>query len=112
MSLSITDEHPHDTAEFRKILSPIASKSKIVYGDGAHDSRSNFNFLHSGGIDAVILLRENSSTLSRGSPYRAKIVRRIRNIGRDQWKREVNYPKCKWQLNIPKNGKIKFPTCI
>jgi len=34
--------------------------------------------LHSRGIDAVILPRENSSTLSRGSPYRAKIVRRTR----------------------------------
>ncbi|PSO07680.1 hypothetical protein B9Q04_09595 [Candidatus Marsarchaeota G2 archaeon BE_D] len=28
----------HDTTEFRKILSPIANKSKIVYGDGAYDS--------------------------------------------------------------------------
>ena len=66
------------TTEFRKILSPIASKSKIFCGKGAYDSGSNFNFLHSRGIDAVILPRENSSTLSRGSPYRAKIVRRTR----------------------------------
>ena len=79
MSLSITDEHSHDTTEFRKVFNLIPSKSKIVYGKGAYDSRSNFNFLHSRGIDAVILPRENSSTLSRGSPYRAKIVRRMRN---------------------------------
>ena len=78
-SLSITDEHSHDTTEFRKVFNLIPSKSKIVYGKGAYDSRSNFNFLHSRGIDAVILPRENSSTLSRGSPYRAKIVRRMRN---------------------------------
>jgi hypothetical protein len=102
VSLLITDEHPHYTTEFRKILSPIASKSKIAYGDGAYDSRSNFNFLHSRGIDAVILPRENSSTLSRGSPYRAKIVRRIRNIGRDQWKNVFNHKKDGgWRYSSP-----------
>jgi hypothetical protein len=79
VSLSITDEHSHDTTESRKILNPIASKSKIFCGKGSYDSRSNFNFLHSRGIDAVILPRERSSTLSRGSPYRVEIARRMRN---------------------------------
>jgi hypothetical protein len=99
VSLSITDEHSHDNREFRKVFNPIANKSKIVYGDGAYDSKSNFNFLHSRGIEAVIPPRENSSTLSRGSPYRAKIVRRIRNIGRDEWKKEVNYSEG-WRVEI------------
>jgi hypothetical protein len=39
------------------------------------------SFLHAKGIEAIIPPRENSSTLSRGSPDRAKTVRRIRRTG-------------------------------
>ncbi|MCL4412101.1 MAG: IS5/IS1182 family transposase, partial [Candidatus Thermoplasmatota archaeon] len=62
-------------------------------------SRSNFNFLHNREIEAVIPPRENSSTLSRGSPYRAKTVRRIRRTGLDAWKKEVDYGK-RWRVEI------------
>ncbi len=99
VSLSITDERSHDNREFRKVLNPIADKVKMVYGDGAYDSRSNFNFLHNREIEAVIPPRENSSTLSRGSPYRAKTVRRIRRAGLDEWKKEVDYGK-RWRVEI------------
>ena len=99
VSLSITDERSHDNREFRKVLNPIADKVKMVYGDGAYDSRSNFNFLHNREIEAVIPPRENSSTLSRGSPYRAKTVRRIRRTGLDAWKKEVDYGK-RWRVEI------------
>jgi len=50
------------------VLNLISDKLKMVYGDGAYDSRSNFNFLHNKGIEAVIPPRGNSSTFSRGSP--------------------------------------------
>ena len=99
VSLSITDEHSHDSREFRKILSPIADKVKMVYWDGAYDSRGNFNFLYSKGIEAVIPPRENSSTLPRGSPYMAMIVRSIRKEGIEEWKREMNYGK-RWSVEI------------
>ncbi|MGC9293850.1 MAG: transposase, partial [Thermoplasmata archaeon] len=58
-----------------------------------------FNSLHSKGIEAVIPPRENSSTLSRDSPYRAKIVRSIRKEGIEEWKREVHYGK-RWSVEI------------
>ena len=99
VSFSITDEHSHDSREFRKILSPIADKVKMVYWDGAYDSRGNFNFLYSKGIEAVIPPRENSSTLPRGSPYMAMIVRSIRKEGIEEWKREMNYGK-RWSVEI------------
>ena len=99
VSLTITSEHSHDTREFRKLLHPIVGKAKIVYGDGAYDSRSNFNYLFNKGIDAAILPRENSSTLSRGSPSRAKVVRTIRKIGLESWKEMVQYGK-RWRVEI------------
>ena len=98
VSLSITDERSHENREFRKVLNPIADKVKMVYGDLLR-SRSNFNFLHNREIEAVIPPRENSSILSRGSPYRAKTVRRIRRAGLDEWKKEVDYGK-RWKVEI------------
>ena len=99
VSLTITKENTHDTKEFRKLLNPIVWKARIVYGDGAYDSRSNFNFLHSNGIEAVIPPRENSSSLSRGSPSRANVVRKIKKIGMESWKRSVQYGK-RWRVEI------------
>ncbi len=42
VSLLITDEHSYDNREFEKVLNPIANRVKMVYGDEAYDSRSNF----------------------------------------------------------------------
>lgn len=85
--------------EFRKLLHLIADKVKIVYGDGGYDSRSNFNYLFKKGIDAAILPRKSSSTLSRGSPSRAKVVRTIKKMGLESWKEMVQYGK-RWRVEI------------
>ena len=100
VSLTITDLHTPDTKEFRKLLYPVLGRASSVYGDGGYDSRKNFQYLSNKGIVAVIPTRSNSRSLSRGgSPARGRVVRRIRKIGLDAWKKEVQYGK-RWRVEI------------
>jgi len=43
------------------------------------------------GITSAIKVRENSSTLARGSPYRAKCVRERKELGYDAWRDKYQY---------------------
>ena len=97
VSLTITDLYTPDTKEFRKLLYPVVGKTSQVYGDGAYDSRKNFQYLFNKGIVAVIPTRRNSRSLSRsGGPARGKVVRAIKKLGLEGWKKEVQYGK-RWE---------------
>lgn len=67
-----------------------------VYADRAYDSSDIFN-----------LLRNNFSTLSRGSPLRGKTARAIRNMEEDHWKRVHEYVK-RWTMEIYFSGLRRF----
>ena len=99
VSLTITDEHSSDSSQFMNVIDPIASRTGRIYCDGAYDSRYNFNYIHDNNIEAVILPGKNAATMARGSPYRAKVVRRIRKIGMESWKNSVEYGK-RWRVEI------------
>jgi len=96
LALEITDEKTGDG----KMLKPLVKKAKKnignkkikrVYGDGAYDSRENFNYLNSEGIEPVIKTRKNASTKARGSSARAKCVRERKKIGYEGWKDKYRY---------------------
>ena len=88
VAVEITDERVGDGRMLEKLVEGAwmnrGRKPSKVTGDGAYDSRKNFNYLSGKGIEAVI--RRNSSTRSRGSPARAKVVREIRRDGYDSWR--------------------------
>jgi len=68
-------------------------KIKATYADGAYDSKENFNYLDSEGIEPIIKIRSNASTKARGSPARAKRVREVKEIGYERWKDKYKYGK-------------------
>ncbi|PMP91640.1 MAG: IS5/IS1182 family transposase, partial [Caldisphaera sp.] len=43
--------------------------------------------------------RKNATTRSRGSPARARLVREIKRIGEEEWRKAVNYGK-RWLIEI------------
>ena len=45
-----------------------------IYGDGAYDSRANFNLLASNGIDPAIKVRKNASRKAKGCYARKQAV--------------------------------------
>ena len=61
-----------------------------VYGDGAYDSRANFNLLASDGIDPVIKVRKNASRKARGS-YARKTSVIAQQTDLEAWKEEKHY---------------------
>jgi hypothetical protein len=100
VSLTITDQNTADIKEFRKLIYPVLGRVSSLYGDGAYDSRKNFQYLSNRGVQAVIPPRSNSRSLSRsGGPARGRVVRRIKKIGLDAWKKEVQYGK-RWRVEI------------
>jgi len=99
VSLSITDEKIHDSQEFKKLIDPVLEKTKAVYGDKGYDSKEIYNYLSENGIEAIIPPKKNATTRSRGSPARARLVREIKRIGEEEWKKAVNYGK-RWLIEI------------
>ncbi|MCL4412292.1 MAG: transposase [Candidatus Thermoplasmatota archaeon] len=100
VSLTITDLYTPDIKEFRKVLQPVIGRAFSVYRDRGYESRRNFEYLSNKGIDAIIPTRRNARSLSRsGGPARGRVVRRIKKIGLDEWKKEVQYDK-RWRVEI------------
>ena len=63
--------------EFKPLVEKAAERGRVtkVYADTAYDSRADFNLLYSLNAEAVIKPRRNSSSNTRGSYLRAKVVR-------------------------------------
>ena len=96
LALEVTDESIGDNRKFNEILEQAEknagpSKIKQVLADGAYDSKDIFNLLSKKQIKAGIKIRKNASTIARGSPYRAKCVRELKNIGYNAWKYKYQY---------------------
>ena len=97
VSIEITDESVGDG----KMLSSLVEKAEKNKGirpnkaiaDGSYDSRKNFNYLNSNGIEPVIKTRKDASTRARGSPSRAKMVRERKESGYEGWRDKYKYGK-------------------
>ena len=94
MALEVTDERVSDGKMLKPLIEQVKERGggvNRVYGDGGYDSKKNFNYLAENNIELVIKIRINSSTRSRGSPSRAKIVREYRKLGYERWKDKYRY---------------------
>jgi hypothetical protein len=94
VGLEVTDESVGDSEEFEPLVEQAGgSKGKVkkALGDGAYDSKPNFNYLEKNGIESGIKTRIDASTLSRGSPYRAKCVRERKRLGYKSWRDRYGY---------------------
>ena len=97
VSIEITDESTGD-GKMLPLLVQKAEKNKGMkpdkaLADGSYDSRDNFNYLDSKGIEPVIKTRKDASTKARGSPARAKKVRERKKIEYEGWKDKYKYGK-------------------
>ena len=99
LSFAISDDRGSDSRYGNKLLHEVADRLRKLFADKAYDSKGIHNLLSERGITAVIPPRKNASTQARGSPSRARIVRRIRKIGEDAWKKENDYGK-RWLVEI------------
>ena len=72
VSMDVTSEKVHDGMRLKRWVKRSEENVRVkrVLGDGAYDSKENFNFLSQRGIKPVIRVRRNSTPKSRGSMAR------------------------------------------
>ncbi len=100
MSFAITDEHVHDAKAGKDLLTSVKDIIKRIFGDKGYDSKSIYNTF---GENTIIPPGKNASTRIRGSPARARIVRRIRRTSEKEWKESIDYGK-RWHVEIYFSG--------
>jgi hypothetical protein len=76
VSMQVTEESVSDGSQTEPLVQEAMAKNSVgrVYGDGAYDSRANFNFLASNHIDPAIKVRKNSVPKAKGSFARKEAV--------------------------------------
>lgn len=100
ISFAITDEHVRDAKAGRELLTSVKCRINRLFGDKGYHSKSIYNTF---GGNAIIPPRKNTSTKSRGSPSRTRIVRQIRRRWEKQWKESIEYGKS-WYVEIYFSG--------
>jgi hypothetical protein len=92
VSMQVTEETVSDGSQTEPLVQEAMSRNEIsrVYGDGAYDSRANFNLLASNKIDPVIKVRKNASRKAKGSYARKQAVI-AQQTDLEGWKEEKKY---------------------
>jgi IS5 family transposase len=92
VALEVTDERTGDGVMLVPLVEQARRRCQVegVIGDGAYDSRVNFQYLDDEGIGAAIKVRRNSSRRARGCPARRRVVET--QLGDPEgWKERVGY---------------------
>jgi stalled ribosome alternative rescue factor ArfA len=92
VSMQVTEETVSDGSQTEPLVQEAMVKNDVgrVYGDGAYDSRANFNFLASNGIDPVLKVRKNASRKAKGS-YARKMAVIAQQTDFEGWKEKKHY---------------------
>lgn len=94
----------------KPLIEKAGRKGKIreVKTDGACDSKQNFEYLSSKGIEVTIKTRMNSSTKARGSPSRANHAREMKRLGYEEWRDKYRYGQRWMAETIFSRGKREY----
>jgi IS5 family transposase len=95
-AVETTDNNVTDARACNSLLDQIDQKIAFVCGDGAYDQRPVYDALHQRGIPHIIPPRHSAQVRNGklnvdASGKRNDIVKRIAQVGREEWKRESNY---------------------
>ena len=90
VSMDVSSEKVYDGRRLKRLVNRAKKNNvrvKRALGDGAYDSKANFNFLSGKGIKPVIRVRKGSVPKSRGSQSRKKAVLEQRMFKPKAWSR-------------------------
>lgn len=96
LSAAVTDNDVHDGEMLGGLLDGVADPVSQVDGDGAYDQSYCYDFIEALGAIAGIPPRRNAKIWFHGNrktpPHpRDENLRKIRLIGRAEWKRQIGY---------------------
>ena len=89
VALEVTREYVHDGTRLENLVEESSRKVEVkgVIGDGAYDSRRNFNFLDEKGMEPIIRVRRNAVRRLRGCPSRRETLTTQRD-DHERWRRK------------------------
>jgi len=98
LAMEVTDERTGDSKMFKPLVERATEVAnvKLALSDSAYDSRKNFNFLESKGIELGIRVKHGASGKARGSWARRRAAREFLRDEK-KWKRKVGYGR-RWAV--------------
>ena len=89
VSMDVSSEKVHDGRRLKRLVNGAKENVRVkrVLADGAYDSRANFNYLSSNGINPVIRVRSNSVPKSKGCMARKLAVIEQQTFKPKAWSR-------------------------
>ncbi len=92
LSMQVTKDDVHDRRMLVPLVEEASSRASVTraIGDGAYDSRENFRYLDTNGIEPVIKVRKDASVHAYGCmPRKLVAIEQLRD--REGWKRRHGY---------------------
>ena len=98
LAMEVTDERTGDSKKFKPLVERASERAniKLALADSAYDTRENFNFLESQGIEPGIRVKHGASGKARGSWARRRAAREFTK-DEEGWKRRVGYGR-RWAV--------------
>ena len=108
LAYAVTEPYVGDSLMFRRLVETVLRAGHdvaCVLADAAYDSKEYWNWMKAMKIGFIANINEKlnqnrrgaSTGRNRGCYIRAKHVRRIIEVGREQWKKEVGYSR-RWKV--------------
>ena len=93
VAMDVSSEKIHDGKRLKRLVNKAKKNVRVkrVLGDGAYDSRSNFNFLSQREIKPIIRVRRNSTVKSKGCMARKLAVIEQKRFKPKSWSRIHRY---------------------
>jgi len=93
VAMDVSSEKIHDGKRLKRLVNKAKKNVRVkrVLGDGAYDSRSNFNFLSQREIKPIIRVRRNSTVKSKGCMARKLAVIEQKRFKPKAWSRIHRY---------------------
>lgn len=110
---AVADSHSdnHDITEYKNLLNQEEVPITALYGDGAYDSNNVYDECEKRSIENVYIPpRENARIFEHNHNKRNEAIKRIRIIGRKEWKQESGYHKRSLIENTMYRFKTQFGT--
>lgn len=111
VGVEATSNAVDDAAAVEDLLNqvPVGTEVEEVSADGAYDKRKTYNALNKHGTKAIIPPRKNAKIWQHGNlkkerHIRDENLRRIRKVGRKQWKIESGYH----QRSLAETGVFRY----
>jgi IS5 family transposase len=106
----VTTNNVADSQVLEDLLEQVEQEIEQVSGDGAYDKRNCYKAIGKRKAKAAIPPRRNAKIWQHGNSKEERLIRdenlrRIRKVGRKQWKQEVDYHR--WSLAETQMFRVK-----